>query len=411
MDSAVNFVVYPFLFLALFFEVFAILTVFEKDARVRRQIRTNHSFPFVSIIVPCYNEASTIKGTTDSLLAMHYPKDKFEVILVDDGSTDDTARVMTEYANHPQVVILRKENGGKHTALNAGIAIAKGEFVGCMDADSFVTLEALERVMANFDHENIGAVTSSMSVASPNSLSERMQEAEYLFGILMRHSLATVNGLYVTPGPFTIYRKRIFDELGPFTPAHQTEDMEIALRMQRAGWKIQNAPNASVFTKAPTTVWGLIKQRTRWTTGFLRNGIDYRDLLGNPKKGVLGLIVLPMAFLSVFSGLLIMGLLIWKTWDSLFTFSTRALEVPLSYTLSLNGLDWFYFSIDPLTVLSIVAVAVIFTLIIAGAHIAEKKIDFGLWLAWYFLIYSAIAAVWQFRAVADVVTGNRRSWR
>jgi cellulose synthase/poly-beta-1,6-N-acetylglucosamine synthase-like glycosyltransferase len=265
--------------------------------------------------------------------------------------------------------------------------------------------------MSNFDNADIGAVTSSMSVEAPTSLLEKMQEAEYLFGILMRHSFATVNGLYVTPGPFTIYRKKIFEDLGPFTPAHHTEDMEIALRMQRAGWKIQNAPNASVFTKAPTTVGALIKQRTRWTTGFLRNGIDYRDMVGNPKKGVLGLLVLPMAFLSVVSGILIMSLLLWKTGDMLWHFVVRALEVPLSYTFSFNGIDLFFFSIDPITVLSLVAILIIFSMIIAGARIAEKKTNFGASLVWYFLVYSAIAAVWQFRAVADVVAGNRRSWR
>ncbi len=110
-----------------------------------------------------------------------------------------------------------------------------------------------------------------------------MQNAEYIFGITLRHALASVNGLYVTPGPFSFYRRSVIEKLGGFRHGHQTEDMEMALRIQQAGYKIENAPRARVYTKAPNTLLGLVKQRTRWTTGFLRNVAgEYRGLIGNP---------------------------------------------------------------------------------------------------------------------------------
>jgi len=246
--------VYPFLFVALYFEVFLVLTFFEKESRRRRALTTLSICPSVSVIVPAFNEERTIAETVRSVLALDYPKDKLSLILVDDGSTDGTGETLEQFRGHERVTVVHKENGGKHTALNAGIALAKSEFVGCLDADSFVSPGALKLVMANFDGGDIGAVTSSMSVNAPKNMIEKMQEAEYLIGIAMRHTLATWNGLYVTPGPFTIYRKRALEELGGFRPAHDTEDLEIALRLQRAGWRIGNAPAAGVFTNAPKTV-------------------------------------------------------------------------------------------------------------------------------------------------------------
>ena len=235
MTYLFEYITYPFLFLALYFEVFLVLTFFDGDARRRRVLTAPAIFPSVSIIIPCYNEETTVAATTESALALDYPKEKLSVILVDDGSTDKTPEIMERYRANPQVLIIKKENGGKHTALNAGIAASTSEFVGCLDADSFVSPGALTLVMANFDNEKIGAVTSSMSVNAPTNTLEKMQEAEYLMGVAMRHTLATWNGLYVTPGPFTIYRKKAFDQVGLFKPAHNTEDLEIALRLQRGG--------------------------------------------------------------------------------------------------------------------------------------------------------------------------------
>ncbi|MDE2079101.1 MAG: glycosyltransferase [Patescibacteria group bacterium] len=409
--DAFSIIVYPLLFLGLYFEVFLILTLFEREARRRRSLTTPTSFPTVSIIVPCYNEEATAAATIESVLALEYPEDKLTAILVDDGSTDGTRAVLERYQAHPQIKIIAKENGGKHTALNAGIAIAGTEFVGCLDADSFVTPKALKLAMANFDDEKIGAVTASMSVNKPTNMLERMQEAEYLIGIAMRHTLAIWNGLYVTPGPFTIYRARVFAELGQFRPAHDTEDMEIAMRLQRAGWKIQNAPAAAVYTNAPKTVKALVKQRVRWTSGFMRNALDYRDLVGNPRHGALGILVLPLAILSIFSGVFLFALSVFRFSSSVWQFGVNASEVPLSFTLTPHVPDWFYFPLSTLAFLSLAAVVLTLALIYTGAWVTRKQTRLGFALLWYFIVYSFIAVWWRIRAITDVALGIRRSWR
>ncbi|MBV9349777.1 MAG: glycosyltransferase family 2 protein [Patescibacteria group bacterium] len=411
MGSVFGYVTYLSVFIGLYFEVFLMLTLFDKEARRRRSLAEPAVFPSVTIIVPCHNEEHTVAGTVDSILALDYPKDLLSVIIVDDGSTDRTAEVIEAYRQNPQVSIIHKEKGGKHTALNAGIAASKSEFVGCLDADSFVTPQALKLVMANFDHEKIGAVAASMSVNKPRNLLERMQEAEYLLSITSRHTMAIWNGLYVTPGPFTIYRKKAFDAIGYFRPAHNTEDLEIALRLQRGGWRIQNAPGAGVYTNAPKTVKALVKQRVRWTTGFMRNAMDYRDLIGNPAYGVLGLMVLPLAVVFIFAGVAFFGISVWNTIASLWQFIERASEVPLSFTFALHPFDFFFAPITASLFFSLVLTTMTLLLIFIGGGLAGKKTKLGLSLIAYFTLYSLIAVWWRVRAIYDVVFGIRRSWR
>ena len=158
-------VLYLVLFLAIYFEVFALLTFISRDAKYRREKkRLEAGFPSVAVIVPCFNEESTIGGTVESLLALDYPTDKLEIVLINDGSTDNTCAVMDCHASHPQVTVIHKENGGKHTCLNIGAKHTHAEFIGCLDADSFVHPGALREIIPHFDDPSVAAVTASMTV-------------------------------------------------------------------------------------------------------------------------------------------------------------------------------------------------------------------------------------------------------
>src|SRR3989344_4327688 len=158
---------YPFLFIAIFFESFVLVTLLSKPAREARARTQSTSTPSVAVIVPCWNEATTVAMTCDSLLALEYPKEKLEIILVDDGSTDTTREAMARFAEHPRVRIIHKENGGKHTALNAGIAATRAELVGCLDADSFVEKGALREIVACFDNPQVAATIATIAIHKP----------------------------------------------------------------------------------------------------------------------------------------------------------------------------------------------------------------------------------------------------
>lgn len=405
---------YPFLFLGLYFEVFMLLTFLSAPAKERRMRPAALHTPKVAIIVPCWNEQDTIGGTVASLLALDYPKDKLQIVLVNDGSTDNTKAVMDSYIGNPQITVVHQENGGKHTAINHGIEIAEdAEFVGCLDADSFVAPDALREMIPCFDKPEVAAATPAMSVFQPKNILEKMQNAEYIIGIAARHALSAVNGIYVTPGPFSFYRRSIIESLGGFKHAHQAEDMEMALRIQRAGYEIENAPRARVYTKVPRSVPKLIKQRTRWTSGFLRNVMtDYRDLVGNPKYGTLGLMVLPLGFVAIVGGAFLFIVAMSSLVLNLVRTYTLTDGIPLSYTLLPRfSLEWFYLPATFLLLTSLVVGILSVSLVLIGRHVSNTPASIVIGIIGYTFIYAFIAPFWLLRSMYDVLTGKRRAWR
>ena len=414
---SIELLAYPFLFAAIYFEAFLLVTFLSKPARTMRERPASTRTPSVAVVVPCWNEELTVKETVDSLLALEYPADRLRFILVNDGSTDGTGAVMDAYATHPQVTVIHKENGGKHTAINAGIEIAKdAELIGCLDADSFVSPGALREMISCFDDPMVAAATPAMSVAGPKNILERMQNAEFIMGIALRHILAAVNGLYVTPGPFSLYRRDVLVALGGFRFGHQTEDMEMALRMQRAGYVIDSAPRARVYTKAPRSVPALVKQRTRWTSGFLRNMIhDYRDLVGNPRYGALGTIVLPLGFFAIAGGILMTIVVLYQLVSSAITTVLLVSGVPLNYTLSTllpsASFEWFYLPLTLFALLAAVAAIGSVLFIVVGKRISKTPASLGVAVVGWLLLYGLIAPFWLIRSVADVATSTRRAWR
>ena len=404
---------YPFLFIAIFFEAFILVTFLSKPAREARRRTPGTATPTVAIIVPCYNEAATIAGTCDSLLALDYPRDKLEILLVDDGSTDATPIVMKRFAGNPQITIIRKENGGKYTALNAGIAATGAEIVGCLDADSLVEPDALRESVSCFTSPRVAAVTPAMSVHQPKNLLQHMQNAEYIFGITLKHALSTVHGIHVTPGPFSLYRRNIVLELGGFKHGHQTEDLEMALRIQQAGFVIENAPRARVYTKAPLTLWKLVRQRTRWTSGYMRNVLnEYRSMIGNYRYGALGLLVLPIGIVMIGGGVVLFFVLILKFVQTIMNAIALRVGIPLSYSLLPHtGFGWFYLPVTVYFFLIVTAVIASLGMIALGKNLSKTPGSLALGLLSYALLYSFVAPLWLIRATADVALGKKRLWR
>lgn len=404
---------YPFLFVAIFVESFILVTLLSKPARDARTRKLNTATPSVAIIVPCWNEAATLGATCESLFALQYPKDKLEIFLVDDGSTDETVSVMKRFAEHPQVRIICKENGGKHTALNAAIDATSAELVGCLDADSFVEPDSLSQIIACFNDPTVAAATAAMSVHRPKNFLQHMQNAEYIFGITLRHSFASVNGLYVTPGPFSFYRKSVIEKLGGFRYGHQTEDMEMALRIQHAGYKIENSPRARVYTQAPETLLKLVKQRTRWTSGFLRNIFgEYRGLIASRNHGALGMLVLPTALISIASGILLFSLTLFKIGQNALAAVEVRAGIPLSYSMIPHGVfDWFYFPASVYVLLGVATLAASVSLIAVGKRISRTPGNIAFDIVPYMLLYVFVVPLWLITATSDVARGKRRGWR
>lgn len=404
---------YPFLFIAIFFESFLLVSFLSKPARTSRLKQGKVTTPKVAIIVSCWNEETTVAGTVESLLALDYPADKLSLILVDDGSTDSTPAVIDQFAHHPQITALHAPHGGKFSAMNYGIEYAAdAELVGFLDADSSVAPDALREIVSAFDTPDMMAVTASMSIREPHTLMQRMQYAEYALAITLRHVLASLNGLYVTPGPFSFYRRSLFNELGLFKHAYLAEDMEMAMRIQRAGYQIGNAIRARVYTKGPPTLQKLIKQRVRWTTGFLRNILfDYRDLIGMRRNVVLGMFVLPLALIAIAGGIFIFFFATTQMiLNALHTLSIMQVA-PFSFAFSFHSISWYDLPITAIALLGVVLFMTTLAWMLVGKALSKTPGKLVLNVFAYLALYWLVAPLWLIRSVSDVARGTATPWR
>ena len=174
MVSLLSTLVHTFLFISLYVQIFLIITLFEYHEKKKGQSisiaqksadsSATVTYPSVMVIVPCFNEEATVIGTIESLKSMNYPADKLSIMAVDDGSTDNTWSYLEQYKNDPRVQIFHKENGGKHTAVNFGIEHSTSDLISCLDADSFVHPEALQRMLPYFRDPEIMAVTPAIKL-------------------------------------------------------------------------------------------------------------------------------------------------------------------------------------------------------------------------------------------------------
>jgi cellulose synthase/poly-beta-1,6-N-acetylglucosamine synthase-like glycosyltransferase len=405
--------IYICLFLALYFEVFLLISFFEKRPSKKTKALPAY-YPSVAILVPCWNKGATLAPTIDSLLALDYPKEKLSVVIIDDGSTDNTFEAAQAFANNPQVSIYQKQNeGSKYSALNFGLAHSDSELVGCLDADSFVEKDALTEMVKTFvDDATVMAAAPVMKVNSPRNLLELMQSVEYTFGIFYKKMFDNINAISVLPGPFSIYRRSLFEKIGLFRKAHHTEDMEMAFRMHSYGLKLVNVHTAFVYTNVPTTVGALIRQRTRWSRGFLENSRDYSYMYFNRSYGNFGMMTLPLGLAGFVAGLYTAGYTAWRL-TSYATIKIMALwqtHIPISFSLPLHQPQWLYVvDTSMLSFLIVFTFSMTLVAIFLGQRIADTKLSVISFIS-YFLLYGFVAPFWLARAGWDTVLSKERGW-
>lgn len=408
-----NLLVYTFLFISIFFEVFLLLTFIENRTTIKNHQKTTpKNFPTATIAVPCFNEEKSISATIESLLALDYPKDKLKIMIVDDGSTDKSWEVVQKYKNNPTIELYKKENGGKHTVLNFAISQSKSEIFGCLDADSFVSPDALKKIAWHFENPKTMAVVPSIKVFEPKNVFEKIQKVQYEWGIFMRKTLSFLNALYVTPGPFSFFRREVFEKIGPYRKAHNTEDCEIALRMQRHHLDIANCHDAYIYTVAPKKLKTLYKQQLRWVYGTLKNMIDYRDLFLKKEYGNLGFLILPVVLISALSALFVTILFLVRTGINLEQYYTNLKSINFNWAWPTKfSFDWFFIKTDFHIFIGLIAFIIVIAIILIGKKLANEKLRNSTDLFYFFIIYPFIAPLWLFKAVYNIITDQKTSWR
>lgn len=404
-------------FVSLFFILFWLLVFLDKGAKDRRKLIKK--FPFVSVCIPAYNEEKNIAETINSLLRIDYPKDKMEIIVVDDGSTDDTPKIIRgimKTDKSARIRLLRQENQGKAAAMNYGLSLAKGEFFASLDADSIVSKDALRKILPYFD-EDIVAVLPLITVQKRKTIMQKLQYCEYLINFFYKRLMGNLNCIHVTPGPFSVYKAAVLKKVGSFDEDNLVEDLEMALRLQKRNYRIKQVLLANVETKAPANFFSFYKQRNRWYKGSILNLVDkkYRSMIFNPEYGDLGVFQLPMIFISAILSITLFVIFIW----------IMLLKPLLNrlYSLSFIKFDFMPLLKNSFANVNIVDInfsplfygAAIFTLafifVVLAFKYTRKSFKQNLKsLLVYFLIYPTIIGVIWIGVALDILRGRIQKW-
>jgi cellulose synthase/poly-beta-1,6-N-acetylglucosamine synthase-like glycosyltransferase len=411
MDMFRDGVLYVSLFLALYVQIFLLLSYlgWKKKKQVKVIDLHDHSLPRVSVLVPCYNEEKTVEKTVDSLLELDYPHDRLQIIVIDDGSSDRTWEIVQVYAENPRVLLLTKKNeGSKYAALNYGITFATGDIIGCLDADSRVTPNALRASMKRLLEADAMAVVPAMYIDKPNNLLLYIQKVEFEFATFLRAALQELDAIYIAPGPFSLFRKEVFETLGVYKEAHHTEDLEMALRMQKNNMKIVFAPDSIVYTMGMRRLWPLVRQRVRWIYGFIMNAVDYRFMMFRSQFGHLGFIVLPFSLASLLIIIVSVPILVYSLSAPLIRAITHISAVGITWPSF--TFDSFYFNTKSPIILGYVAILIMFaTIIIARRIMKAKRLVTPDILA--FALYPYVGTLWTVKAVWNAIRSKKSEWR
>lgn len=336
----------------------AALVGIRRNRRERRvapayDIHESPVIPGIAIVLPAYNEGPVVASSVRSLLSVEYPD--FEVVAVNDGSTDDTLdrlrnafdleRVDADYpvdipcepiravyrASDADLVVIDKENGGKADALNAGVFFTDQPLFCAVDADTVIERSGLIEIVRPFlrDPERMVATGGTVRVANGCTIRDgvvervrlsrsalvNLQTMEYIRAFLAgRIGLSVMKSLLIVSGAFGLFRTNAVREIGGYSTDTITEDMELVVRLHRhfgdlnEAYRVEFVPDAVVWTEVPESRQVLGRQRSRWYRGLIESLLLHRGMIGRPKYGVIGLVALPFFVLVEALGPLIEGL-------------------------------------------------------------------------------------------------------
>lgn len=265
-------------------------TILEFIEEIHRPEPVVEEWPFVTVLLPAYNEREMIGMTIESVLSLDYPH--FELIVIDDGSTDDTFARASAYEGtyeFGQARVLTKANGGKWTAHNFGFRHARGEFVMCIDADSKIDVAALRHGIAKLLRDpQAGAVAGYTRVMQRHNPLVLLQALEFvIWNGALRIPQSRHGAVTCIPGPMGIFRRSSMQQAyehfgrlkaplkpgvceGPFEGDTFAEDFDLTIAIQLLGEKVLYEPLAACDADCPDSMFALLNQRYRWSRGSLQ---------------------------------------------------------------------------------------------------------------------------------------------
>lgn len=344
--------------------------------------------PFVTIIVPAYNEGTVLNNTVRSLMNSRYKRT--EIVIIDDGSTDDTWPIAQALARkYPKVRAYHQQNGGKSSAINNGVRHARGSIIIGIDADTIFPPQTITKLVRHFKDPRVGAVAGVVKVGNVGGLLTRWQALEYALSIsIERNAHALMNSIMIVPGACGAWRKEAIVAAGGLSHSTLAEDCDLTLKIQRLGrYKILQDNEAISYTEAPQQAKSLVKQRFRWTFGCIQALYKHRRVFFKKRHGYLSLFAMPYAAISVMIPLLFWPILAF---------------ISLGNILSGNYL--------PLIAYFCVTLALQFLVAFIGLRLARAPMSYLLIVPFARFIYGPIRVYVLYRTVVTALRGSYVGW-
>ena len=312
--SALNFVFYYPLFMSYLWMMGALIFYWkERKEPPYQQPAELDVYPMVAVLIPCFNEGDNAEETISHALSLDYPN--FEVIAINDGSSDNTAEVLDRLAERFEKlrVVHLAQNQGKAVALQAGSLLTQAEFLIGIDGDALLDPHAAKWMIRHFlQDRTVAAVTGNPRIRTRSTLLGRIQVGEFssIVGMIKR-AQRSFGRLFTVSGVITAFRKSAVHEVGYWSPNMLTEDIDITWKLQRAGWDIRFEPNALVWILMPETLNGLWKQRLRWAMGGAQVLVKNLDVFFKPKLNFLWPLMFELCLTLVCSYLMLIMAILW----------------------------------------------------------------------------------------------------
>ena len=311
-----------FSFLLIVFNIWNLYSVPPVLVGIRHFLRTHNKkseippfdmrkMPVVSIIAPVKNESKVVGRLLEALLNLKYPSGKKEIIVVNDGSTDDTGRICAKYGSlHLEIRVFNRSGPStKAAALNYGMQHAKGEIVATFDADSVPEPDSLLRVIEYFEDPEVAAVQGR--ICSINA-DENMLTKFVFYEEAVRYEAYTrgkdrLNLFVGLSGTCQFIRRNVLEEIGGWNSKSLSEDVELSLRLIEGNYVIRYASDVRTWEESPNSVQGLVRQRARWFRGNMEMGLRFGRLMRRPslkrfdaEMTLLGTYLIVLCILSYF---------------------------------------------------------------------------------------------------------------
>ncbi len=365
--------------------------------RRHREPPVLEEYPMFSIIVPAHNEERQIANTVRELLDVDYPN--YEIIVVDDGSTDNTASIVHDLCQKHEPVrgIYLRENQGKGRALNQACLMTRGDYILTLDADALLDSQALKWMAWHFNKfPRVGAVTGNPRVLNRTTLLAKIQTGEYatIIGLIKRAQRIWGKVMTVS-GVVAAFRKQALISVGFWDPGMSTEDIAITWKLEKKFWDVRFEPRATAWILVPETLQGIWNQRVRWAMGGIEVLLKNKDVWKSWKQRRLWPVYLEYMLSSVWAYCFYLIIVIWGIQAIFNIFEPVRFNPPL----------------PPMwtgSVLALACLVLFWVSLVLDYDYDKKMLRYLFWVIWYPFLYWILSATSVVVAVPRVLFGKEK---